>query len=141
MNSVSTLVLLAGWEGDKPSFGDLLKRQIRTLRDQLDKDRGFSSSRTLPTPQVRRIPGPPAPTAEQNQGLQRRFESRLPGSVTRRPDQTRVWSIDMNDNSNTGMSIPGDMPPDVSSNQRLENRRDVRSMALAAAALGRSFIA
>ncbi|KAJ7765062.1 P-loop containing nucleoside triphosphate hydrolase protein [Mycena maculata] len=35
---VSTLVTLAGWEDDdKPVFGDALKKQIKTLRKQLDK--------------------------------------------------------------------------------------------------------
>ncbi|KAJ7490432.1 P-loop containing nucleoside triphosphate hydrolase protein [Mycena galericulata] len=35
---VSSLVTLAGWEGDdKPAFADALKKQIKTLRKQLDK--------------------------------------------------------------------------------------------------------
>ncbi|KAJ7094601.1 P-loop containing nucleoside triphosphate hydrolase protein [Mycena belliarum] len=35
---VSCLVTLAGWEGDdKPTFGNALKAQIKTLRKQLDK--------------------------------------------------------------------------------------------------------
>ncbi|KAJ7638930.1 P-loop containing nucleoside triphosphate hydrolase protein [Roridomyces roridus] len=35
---VSCLVTLAGWEGDdKPAFSDALKKQIKTLRKQLDK--------------------------------------------------------------------------------------------------------
>lgn len=44
--------------------------------------------------------------------------------------------------NDTPTNMPGDMPnPDGTASQRLEGRRDVRSMALAAAALGRSFIA
>ena len=35
--SVSTLVTLAGLEGDKPSFEPILKVQIETLKKQLDK--------------------------------------------------------------------------------------------------------
>lgn len=35
--SVSTLVTLAGLEGDKPSFESILKVQIETLKMQLDK--------------------------------------------------------------------------------------------------------
>ncbi|KAJ2931671.1 hypothetical protein H1R20_g5400, partial [Candolleomyces eurysporus] len=46
---VSTLVELAGIEGEKPSFGSLIKQQISTLRKQLDKavsgQRAASSAR------------------------------------------------------------------------------------------------
>ncbi|KAK7695747.1 hypothetical protein QCA50_000384 [Cerrena zonata] len=139
---VSTLVLLAGWEGDKPTFGDLLKRQIRTLRRQLDKDRESnfgSSSRALPAPQIRQLSGPFS-RPERTQSSQQRPEGQFPGYFPQRPtnNQSRVWSLD----TDHAMNMPGEMPPpDVTSSQRLEGRRDVRNMALAAAALGRSFIA
>ncbi len=55
--SVSSLVILAGIEKDKPSFESVLKRQIEVLRKQLDKSLQFmretptySVTRTLPTP-------------------------------------------------------------------------------------------
>lgn len=39
---VSTLVSLAGWEGDdKPTFGALIKSEIKNLRKQLDKTTGY----------------------------------------------------------------------------------------------------
>ncbi|KAF8917862.1 P-loop containing nucleoside triphosphate hydrolase protein [Mucidula mucida] len=54
---VSSLVILAGIEKDKPSFESVLKRQIEVLRKQLDKSLQFmretptySVTRTLPTP-------------------------------------------------------------------------------------------
>jgi hypothetical protein len=41
-NSVSTLVTLAGYEGEKPSFASLIKEEIKTLRKQLDKTVGYN---------------------------------------------------------------------------------------------------
>ncbi|KAK0468145.1 P-loop containing nucleoside triphosphate hydrolase protein [Desarmillaria tabescens] len=43
---VSSLVTLAGYEGEKPSFASVLKGQIETLRKQLDKS--MRSSRATP---------------------------------------------------------------------------------------------
>ena len=37
MNSVSSLVILAGWEGDKPPFATILRSQIDILRKEIGR--------------------------------------------------------------------------------------------------------
>ncbi|OCH90947.1 P-loop containing nucleoside triphosphate hydrolase protein [Obba rivulosa] len=119
---VAALVLLAGWEGDdKPSFATVLKDQIKELRNQLDKDPDHVVPGAYPSSSA------PLPSPPRNAG-------RAPQTVDlRMHTQARIWD---GGHRSPRMTMPGEMPAGP---QRTEGR-DVRAMALAAAALGRSFI-
>ncbi|CAL1701102.1 unnamed protein product [Somion occarium] len=130
---VSTLVLLAGMEDDKkPTFATLLQKQIKSLRNQLDK-----------SPELKTAPGTsqPIPGAFPSRAppSQQRSEGRFQGAFSQFANQSRIW--DIGTRGDPSINAPGDMYPDSSPGRRFEGGRDVRSMALAAAALGRSFIA
>jgi hypothetical protein len=60
LNSVSTLVLIAGNEGDKPEFSTILKGQIKMLRKELEGTSKadpviYEQPTSPPSPIVRRI--------------------------------------------------------------------------------------
>ncbi|KAH9844113.1 P-loop containing nucleoside triphosphate hydrolase protein [Rhodofomes roseus] len=120
---VSTLVIMAGFEeGDKPDFASVLKGQVKTLRDQLDKDsKTFSpvstSSMTSGVSAVR--------IGQPSRGLDA-FRSRLPGAGG------RIWDTS---DSSTRMAMPGGMPPQHNQGSGV-NAGDVRPVAMG----GRSFI-
>jgi len=59
---VSSLVLLAGIEGEKPTFKSVILDQITVLRQQLDKSSGSSARGALPPPP----PPPGLPMKERN---------------------------------------------------------------------------
>lgn len=122
IESVAALVLLAGWEGDdKPSFATVLKDQIKELRNQLNKDPDHVVPGAYPSSSA------PLPSPPRNAG-------RAPQTVDPRlHTQARIWD---GGHRSPRMTMPGEMPAGP---QRTEGR-DVRAMALAAAALGRSFI-
>ena len=122
---MSTLVLLAGIEGDdKPSFGSVLKGQIKSLRDQLDRDK----STFLPVSSSRVVGGSMAGLGAPRPGQQSRgfdaLRSRLPGAAG------RIW--DTSDHS-TRMAMPGALPQSSGSGANLN---DVKPVAMG----GRSFI-
>ncbi|KZT72531.1 P-loop containing nucleoside triphosphate hydrolase protein [Daedalea quercina L-15889] len=118
---VSTLVLLAGFEGDKPSFASVLKSQIKTLRDQLDRDK--KSAMPVSTSSVASGAVPTAHMGHQSRGLDA-LRSQLPGSAS------RIW--DTSDHSNR-MAMPGAMPHGQGSGI---NPSHARPMSMG----GRSFI-
>ncbi|KAH8106023.1 P-loop containing nucleoside triphosphate hydrolase protein [Cristinia sonorae] len=133
---VSTLVLLAGKkEDEEKDFKTLLKGQIKTLRDQLD----HSSLRD--TIQATRSSGSGNSNASpsfgpRDQSALGRFaqSGRFSGGWNARP-------IEYHSN----VAMPGGLPDAMGGNQlpmmMQGGGRDVRSMAKAAASLGRSFIA
>ncbi|PCH41484.1 nucleoside triphosphate hydrolase protein [Wolfiporia cocos MD-104 SS10] len=93
---VSTLVLLAGIEGDdKPSFADVLHGQIRSLREQLDKE-----------PEQLDVPGAfTTSSATVAQPVPRFRRAQLAKPVSSRVSlQGRIFD------SSDGMSMPGQMP-------------------------------
>jgi len=121
---VSTLVLLAGKEKeDHRDFQDFLRVQIKSLRDQLDKD----PSHFTPGPTKFSRPTPPSSFGPRDQSALGRFA------------QTgRFWTASPMDYRNAN-TMPGALPD---SGQNVPaGGRDMKSMAFAAAALGRSFIA
>lgn len=122
---MSTLVLLAGIEGDdKPSFESVLKGQIKSLRDQLDRDKSsfspVSSSRVIGS-SVGGIT-PPRP-GQQSRGFDV-LRSRLPSAAG------RIWDTS---DYNTRMAMPGALPQGQGSSVNLN---DVKPVAMG----GRSFI-
>ncbi|KAI0082447.1 P-loop containing nucleoside triphosphate hydrolase protein [Panus rudis PR-1116 ss-1] len=150
---VSTLVLLAGMDtDDRPPFADVLLQQIKVLRNQLDQDPDRKVHRKVLPP--RPLPGTyPAQGATSHQSeAQPRAEGRLAAAYGRLIQHGRIWDVG---NSGSGApepgndtypSMPGDLPLSMRSpysmgGTTVEGRRDIRSMALAAAASGRSFIA
>ncbi|KAI0824724.1 hypothetical protein BC628DRAFT_1419831 [Trametes gibbosa] len=127
--SVSSLVLLAGWEGDKPEFGTILLGQVKTLRDQLDKDKdSVKGSETHSAANFPRV-------AQGTSGGQTNG-SRLARFDARHIGQPRIWDTSA---SSPAGRMPGALPGGTEG-QGGNNRRDVRTIASAAAALGRSFI-
>lgn len=125
-SSVSTLVLLADTEGEKRDFATVLWGQVKSLRDQLDKDPEHIQRASQYKPFS--WPTPP-------QVLQKRT-SHAGGFGPRAAPR---WRTDMNC-ANPNMTMPGEFN---SGNPVGDSRlgRDMRNMALAAAAMGRSFIA
>lgn len=124
-HSVSTLVIIAGAEdGEQKVFEDVLRDQIRTLRKQLNED-------PAEHPFTPVIPG-----AWTGAGYSRGIPGRpLPDS--RLANQTRNWDT----TSEQRGIMPGEMPvPGTPEHATVDGRRDLRAAALAAAALGRSFI-
>lgn len=124
--SVSTLVIIAGAEdGEEKVFKDVLQDQIRTLRKQLNEDTPEDSF------------APVIPGAWTGAGHLRGIPGRsLPDS--RLANQTRNW--DTTTSEERGI-MPGEMPvPGTPEHATVDGRRDLRAAALAAAALGRSFI-
>lgn len=131
-SSVATLVLLAGKDDDdEGDFQTVLRHQIKSLRDQLDKDSSHSqlAVRTTSSSLPRVAPSPPP------------FRPRDPSALGRLAQSGRFWSASALDYHNTS-SMPGALPDGASygASSMGESRRDVRSMAMAAAALGRSFV-
>ncbi|KAI0650237.1 P-loop containing nucleoside triphosphate hydrolase protein [Trametes meyenii] len=125
---VSSLVLIAGHDGeDKPKFSDVLLAQVKALRDQLDKDKDITSQ-TSTSPSTSFARG--SPTVQAN-------ATRLPRLDPRAIGRARIWDT----SSSASGRMPGALPGGSdASRDAVSNRRDVRAMAAAAAALGRSFI-
>jgi len=89
---VSSLVLLAGFEGEKPSFESVMKSQIKTLRDQIDKGPQHAVPRANNlTPTFSAVP--------RADGRAHRLEDWLLG-------QQRVWDA----GEGPHMSMPGALP-------------------------------
>ncbi|TCD70438.1 hypothetical protein EIP91_003519 [Steccherinum ochraceum] len=132
---VSTLVLLAGREKDDTrDFKTLLKHQVKSLKDQLDK----SPENATP---------PRSPWRTQASSFGPRERDQLLPSQPRFSQGRRFWNANPSDLRGGGASsaMPGALPDGMQHGQPneqnpMEGRRDVRSMAMAAAALGRSFI-
>ncbi|OBZ77167.1 putative ATPase YjoB [Grifola frondosa] len=120
---VATLVLLAGEEGEKKSeFPVVLKAQIKALRNQLDKGKDINSVR------MSRVPGSFCVNATP---VTQPVDRRIMQVDKRTVGQERIWDAGAFGGGRTSGDIPGPQP------QKAEGRRDVRSMALAAATLGR----
>lgn len=124
--SVSTLVLLADMEDGKPDFETTLWGQIKSLREQLEKDPEHMRGNT----QRGMWPTPPQILQRSPQGL---FG----------PRAVPPWRRDAPfAESNVMMSRDISSAGNPPTNETLgEGRRDLRSLALAAAAVGRSYIA
>ena len=101
MCSVSSLVLLAGFEGDdKPEFGDVLKGQVKSLRDQLDKNKDkklsqFNRAAAVPA-------GAPASPPQPSTGRMTQVDERSLGLA-------RIWDAA----SGAIGRMPGAMPASV----------------------------
>ncbi|KAI9069256.1 P-loop containing nucleoside triphosphate hydrolase protein [Trametes sanguinea] len=129
---VSSLVLLAGYDGDdKPEFSEILLAEVKTLREQLDKDKDKDAAKPVGLLGAMPAQGSHCATASSHAG------TRLPQvdvrTIHTRP--TRIWGT--GDSGPSG-GMPGAMPD--SQREGFIGRRDVRAMASAAAAAGRSFI-
>lgn len=125
IHSVSTLVLLAGIEGDdKPSFESVLKGQIKSLRDQLDRDKLSFSSVSPPRALGSSVAGIGGPRSGQQSRSFDALRSRLPGAAG------RIW--DTSDH-NTRLTMPGALPQGQGSGV---NPNDVKPVVMG----GRSFI-
>lgn len=128
ITSVSSLVLLAGYDdkADKPSFTHVVRAQIKTLRKQLDnKPAEFNGQDVV-------LPG----AWNQNMPMGRVPEQ--PRLDTRLANQTRIWTTDARP-VHVGQ-MPGEMPLPGGMGADPRAERDLKSMANAAARLGRSFI-
>lgn len=130
--SVSTLVVLATEEDKhgKQSFEDAIKEQIKNLRKQLDSTKPSDG-----TGQEVDVPGAwrqyaPVPGSMAND--LRRVDSRL-------ANQTRIWDAGSAEPRH-GMHMPGELPALNGRSAEGRDGRDMRSVAGAAARLGRSFI-
>jgi transitional endoplasmic reticulum ATPase len=124
-------VILAGEDDkhEKQTFQDVLRDQIKKLRKQLDSSKP-SDANELEVPGAWRQPAVPQGGLYHVVGeQQRRLDSRL-------ANQTRIWDAGVgSDGARHGAQMPGEMPGAVS-----RDERDLRSMANAAARVGRSFI-
>lgn len=128
---VSTLVILAGYNDgdDKPTFKEELNKQITALKKQLDHS---------PKNEIR--PGQPGAWVR-NPAQLPQFSER--GHLDLRAvNQPRIYSTDPGLGRAQHPLMPGELaaPGDGSSEQTTRDGRDMRSRALAAAALGRSFL-
>ena len=133
---MSTLVILAGYDDgeDKPAFRDELKAQIATLKKQLNETPSVSpleTNATLPgswnTDKVR-LPSTPERT----------------GIDIRLTQQRRIWDADPRLEQRHHPLMPGELPTGEGDGGNPERAvvagRDMRTRALAAAALKRSFL-
>ncbi|KAI0729314.1 P-loop containing nucleoside triphosphate hydrolase protein [Fomitopsis betulina] len=121
---VSTLVILAGIDGDeKPSFDSVLKGQIKSLRDQLDRDTLMYPSGSPSRSSGSSVAGIGSPRSAQQSRAFDTLRSRLPGAG-------RIW--DTSDN-NTRLTMPGALPQGQGSGV---NVNDVKPVVMG----GRSFI-
>lgn len=124
INSVSTLVILAVIDGDeKPSFDSVLKGQIKSLRDQLDRDTLMYPSGSPSRSSGSSVAGIGSPRSAQQSRAFDTLRSRLPGAG-------RIW--DTSDN-NTRLTMPGALPQGQGSGV---NVNDVKPVVMG----GRSFI-
>ncbi|KAI0353456.1 P-loop containing nucleoside triphosphate hydrolase protein [Trametes cingulata] len=129
---VSSLVLIAGHDGDdKPKFSDVLLAQVKALREQLDKDKNDAKLSDIPPPPAFPRGSVAGVGPAQPAGV------RLPRVDPRAIGLPRIW--DSSGSSPIGR-MPGAMPSGPGPQQDWSGRRDVRAMASAAAAFGRSFI-
>lgn len=126
-NSVSSLVLLAGFEDDdKPEFGDVLKGQVKALRDQLDKGKDkLAQLGAAPVVSPRARPSPPQP----HTGRLTQVDERFLGLG-------RIWDA----TAGVVGRMPGSMPGVADSAEVVgqNQRRELRDLGLS---FGRSFVA
>lgn len=134
--SVSALVILAGYEDkdEKPTFVHIVRAQIKTLRKQLDNKPAEFSGQDIELPGSwnawNQSPQPASRIPEYT-----RLDSRL-------ANQTRIWGTAADVRTGPVGQMPGELPSPggQGSDQRAHGERDLKSMANAAAKLGRSFI-
>ncbi|KAI0327751.1 P-loop containing nucleoside triphosphate hydrolase protein [Cubamyces sp. BRFM 1775] len=134
---VSSLVLLAGHDGDdKPEFKDLLLEQVKVLRKQLDKDKDTMRSFDGAPHAAAFARGTAGVSAPSSGG---RLPQIDPRSIRIGQPSARIWDTSA---STSAAAAAGRMPGAMPDAQRegFSSRRDVRAVASAAAALGRSFI-
>ena len=119
---------MAGLEdGDTQEFGDVLKGQIKALRDQLDKDKDKNKNLSA------------SPAASRVVGAAPARPSPRPGSVgvvkvdERSIGLGRIWDA----SSGSAGGMPGALPAGPSQQTGSGARRELRSMAYT---LGRSFM-
>lgn len=126
-DSVSSLVLLAGLEDDdKPEFGDVLKGQVKALRDQLDKGKDkLAQQGAGPAVSPRVRSSPPQPHASRMTQVDERFLG-----------LGRIWDATAGAVGRMPGSIPGAADPAEVGGQN--QRRELRDLGLS---FGRSFIA
>lgn len=120
-------MLLAGFEDDeKPEFRDVLKGQVKALRDQLDKgkDKLSQLGSTLPV-SARVRPSPPQPHG----GRLAQVDERLLGLG-------RIWDVTAGAVGRMPGSMPGGADPGEAGAQN--RRRELRDIDLS---FGRSFAA
>ncbi|KAI0796858.1 P-loop containing nucleoside triphosphate hydrolase protein [Abortiporus biennis] len=138
---VSTLVLLAGMEdGEQESFASVLKKQIKELRNQLDKgnpDQQQAHSRFLP---YRGYSTPSSSSQHHGVGMHGRFD----GSGRIYSSHPFHRHAGMHPNFASGSVdpaslMPGDYPASAAPHVQNDVGRDVKNMAFNAASLGRSF--
>ena len=126
-DSVSSLVLLAGFEDDeKPEFGDVLKGQVKALRDQLDKGKDkLAQLGSAPMVSARARPSPPQPGAGRLTQVDERFLG-----------LGRIWDA----TAGAVGRMPGSMPgvADAAETGAQNQRRELRNLGLS---FGRSFVA
>lgn len=130
MNSVSSLVLLASHEenDEKPSFAIVIRKQIKTLRKQLNTAPSDLNAQDVD------VPGGWSPVMRMDRlPEQPRLDSRL-------ANQTRIWDSEVRSGPSTYTQMPGDIAVPGRPEGDLRGERDLRAMANAAAKLGRSFI-
>ena len=116
---------MAGYDGDdEPVFGDMLKTQVKTLRDQLDKNKG--NPQQIPVAYASYQSGPPSSASA--------FVSPFPTVDQRSIGQYRIWD------ATPGMvgNMPGALPAAPGQHMDSSARRAaLRDMAFS---LGRSFL-
>lgn len=133
---MSTLVVLAGFDDgdDKPTFKEELNRQITALRKQLDH-----SPKNEIRPGQSELPGAWVHNSAQLPKFSERDHLDL---SLRAVNQPRIYSANPGLGRGEHPLMPGELaaPGDGSPEQATREGRDMRSRALAAAALGRSFL-
>lgn len=142
ISSVSALVTLAGYDDPKkkPSFGEEIKTQITALRKQLSDD---TPSSDVYGDTSDNFPGAWTGSASRTPVL----NNELPRVDVRRFEENteRIWvagSVDpMHGRIQRSPLMPGEMPaPAGVEDGMTRDGRDMRSRALQATALGRSFL-
>ena len=120
-------MLLAGFEDDeKPEFRDVLKGQVKALRDQLDKGKDKLSQLAIgsaPTVSARTRPSPPQP------GRLTQVDERFLGLG-------RIWDATAGAVGRIPGSMPGGADPAEAGAQN--RKRELRDIGLS---FGRSFAA
>ncbi|KAF6762084.1 ATP-dependent Zn protease [Ephemerocybe angulata] len=124
---ISTLVTLAGIEGEKPSFANLIKSEIKTLRKQLDKTAGYDyiqskQPEVVAPKQTAKPTRPPRPSSSNERDIRAILDALSEHAPVVESPTRRFWADATNErNSNN----PGASQP---SQAEIRKARDIRAL-------------
>ncbi|KAF5333195.1 hypothetical protein D9611_002641 [Ephemerocybe angulata] len=124
---ISTLVTLAGIEGEKPSFANLIKSEIKTLRKQLDKTAGYDyiqskQPEVVAPKQTTKPTRPPRPSSSNERDIRAILDALSEHAPVVESPTRRFWADSTNErNSNN----PRASQP---SQAEISKARDIRAL-------------